>query len=53
MDALEAPISHQMEGIPESDNTWEDTDQIHAPNLIKLYHQNNPLQKIKGRLCSL
>jgi len=43
----------KWKGYPESDNTWEDTDQIHAPNLIKLYHQNNPLQKIKGRLCSL
>jgi Chromo (CHRromatin Organisation MOdifier) domain len=26
-------------GYPESDNTWEDADQIHAPELIKLYHQ--------------
>jgi Chromo (CHRromatin Organisation MOdifier) domain len=25
-------------GYPESDNTWENTDQIHAPALIKLYH---------------
>src|SRR6266850_276026 len=31
----------------------KDTDQIHAPNLIKLYHKGNPLQRIKGRLLSL
>src|SRR6267142_2465780 len=43
----------KWKGYPESDNTWEDADQIHAPNLIKLYHQDNPLQKIKGRLLLL
>jgi Chromo (CHRromatin Organisation MOdifier) domain len=28
----------KWKGYPESDNTWENTDQIHAPVLIKLYH---------------
>jgi Chromo (CHRromatin Organisation MOdifier) domain len=29
----------KWKGYPESDNTWENADQIHAPELIKLYHQ--------------
>jgi hypothetical protein len=29
-------------GYPKSDNTWEDADQIHAPDLIKLYHSALP-----------
>jgi hypothetical protein len=28
----------KWKGYPESHNTWEDTDQIHAPTLMKLYH---------------
>src|SRR6266850_4061678 len=43
----------KWKGYPESDNTWEDANQIHAPDLIKLYHQDNPLQRIKGQLLSL
>src|SRR6267142_2121312 len=43
----------KWKGYPKSNNTWEDTDQIHVPNLIKLYHQNNPLQRIKGCLLLL
>ena len=39
----------KWKGYPESDNTWENTDQTHAPDLIKLYHKDNPLQRIKGR----
>src|SRR5882672_7634048 len=39
----------KWKGYPKSDNTWEDADQIHAPNLIKLYHKGNPLQRIKGQ----
>ena len=39
----------KWKGYPESDNTWEDADQTHAPDLIKLYHKDNPLQRIKGR----
>jgi len=33
----------KWKGYPESDNTWENADQIHAPDLIKLYHKGNPL----------
>jgi Chromo (CHRromatin Organisation MOdifier) domain len=29
----------KWKGYPESDNTWENADQIHAPKFIKLYHQ--------------
>src|SRR5580693_6567950 len=36
-------------GYPESDNTWEDADQIHAPELIKLYHSALPGRRIKTR----
>src|SRR6266850_6764008 len=43
----------KWKGYPESDNTWEDADQIHAPDLIKLYHKGNPLQSIKGQRLSL
>src|SRR6266850_39144 len=42
-----------LKGYPKSNNTWEDANQIHAPDLIKLYHWNNPLQGIKGQLLSL
>jgi len=38
----------KWKGYPESDNTWEDANQIHAPDCIKLYHKDNPLAKIKG-----
>ena len=43
----------KWKGYPESDNTWEDATDIHAPNLTKQYHKHHPLQKIKGRLLSL
>jgi Chromo (CHRromatin Organisation MOdifier) domain len=33
---------------PESDNTWEDANHIHAPTLIKRYHQTNALETIKA-----
>jgi Chromo (CHRromatin Organisation MOdifier) domain len=36
-------------GYPESDNTWEDADQIHAPELIKLYHSALPRRHIKAQ----
>ena len=29
----------KWKGYPESDNTWESADQVHAPKLIKEYHQ--------------
>ena len=28
----------KWKGYPKSDNTWEPADQVHAPELIKLYH---------------
>ena len=34
---------------PESDNTWESNDQVHAPDLLKDYHRLNPLQRIKDQ----
>src|SRR6266850_3847050 len=39
----------KWKGYPESNNTWKDANQIHVPNLIKLYHKGNPLQRIKGQ----
>ena len=36
-------------GYPESNNTWEPANQVHAPDLIKLYHRHSPLRSIKGR----
>jgi Chromo (CHRromatin Organisation MOdifier) domain len=38
----------KWKGYPKSDNTWENADQIHAPALIKLYHQTTALQTIKA-----
>jgi hypothetical protein len=35
---------------PASDNTWEPVDQIHAPDLLKIYHRRNPLTSIKATL---
>ena len=40
----------KWKGYPESDNTWEPADQVHAPELVKLYHQHSPLKSIKGRM---
>jgi Chromo (CHRromatin Organisation MOdifier) domain len=37
----------KWKGYPESDNTWEDADQVHVPNLIKLYHQAATQKTIK------
>ena len=39
----------KWKGYPESDNTWEPADQIHASDLIKLYHRHSPLESIKGQ----
>jgi Chromo (CHRromatin Organisation MOdifier) domain len=33
----------KWEGYPDSDNTWEPADQVHAPDLVKQYHCNHPL----------
>jgi Chromo (CHRromatin Organisation MOdifier) domain len=40
-------------GYPESDNTWEDADQIHAPELIKLYHSALSGRHIKAQRARL
>jgi len=34
----------KWKGYPESDNTWEPVQNIHAPDLLKKYHQRYPLQ---------
>jgi hypothetical protein len=39
----------KWKGYPESNNTWEDADQIHAPTLIKRYHQINALKTIRAQ----
>src|SRR5258707_14747523 len=40
----------KWKGYPESDNTWEPAQNIHAPDLLKRYHQRYPLQdKRKGK----
>ena len=38
----------KWKGYPESDNTWEPADQVHAPDLLKAYHRSNPLQDKRG-----
>jgi Chromo (CHRromatin Organisation MOdifier) domain len=43
----------KWKGYPKSDNTWENTDQIHAPMLIKLYHQKDTQGTIKARQTHL
>src|SRR6266850_6465949 len=37
-------------GYPESDNTWEPVEQLHAPQLLKEYHSRHPLASIKTLL---
>jgi len=39
----------KWKGYPESDNTWEPKEQLHAPRLIKAYHRHTPLDGIKAR----
>src|SRR5258707_5878088 len=34
----------KWKGYPKSDNTWEPAQNIHAPDLLKKYHQRYPLQ---------
>jgi hypothetical protein len=43
----------KWKGYPKSNNTWENTDQIHAPALIKLYHQMNAPKSINTRRTCL
>jgi hypothetical protein len=40
----------KWKGYPESDNTWEPTAQVHAPQLIKQYHTRCPATTIKTLL---
>src|SRR6266852_5190148 len=40
----------KWKGYPESDNTWEPAEQLHAPNLLKAYHQHTMLNRIKARV---
>jgi Chromo (CHRromatin Organisation MOdifier) domain len=39
----------KWKGYPESDNTWENADQVHALTLIKLYHRTDTQKAIKAR----
>src|SRR5258708_20889954 len=39
----------KWKGIPEAENTWEPDDQVHAPQLVKTYHRQNPLEAKRGR----
>jgi hypothetical protein len=38
----------KWKGYPESDNIWENANQIHTPILIKLYHRTNALEATKA-----
>ena len=40
----------KWKGYPESNNTWEPTEQLHAPQLLKEYHSHHPLAHIKTLL---
>src|SRR5258707_11343798 len=42
----------KWKGYPESDNTWESVRDIHAPDLLKKYHQRYPLQDKKRERAS-
>src|SRR5258707_9539933 len=43
------PYLIKWKGDPEADNTWEPADQVHAPQLVKTYHQQHPLEDKRGR----
>jgi RNase H-like domain found in reverse transcriptase/Integrase zinc binding domain/Chromo (CHRromatin Organisation MOdifier) domain len=43
----------KWKGYPESDNTWENADQTHAPELIKLYHQALIRRSLRARRIRL
>src|SRR5712672_3137025 len=34
----------KWKGYPSSDNTWEPVDNVHAPEIVKQYHQRHPLK---------
>jgi Chromo (CHRromatin Organisation MOdifier) domain len=37
----------KWKGYPDVDNTWESADHVHAPALVQIYHQKNPLSSSK------
>ena len=39
----------KWKGYPESDNTWEPLDQVHAPELIREYHRCFPLEDKRAK----
>ena len=39
----------KWKGYPESDNTWEPAQNVHAPDLLKKYYQRYSLQDKKGK----
>src|SRR5579863_7574009 len=43
----------KWKGYPESDNTWEPADQVHASDLVKAYHQRYQLEHIKASTTAL
>jgi hypothetical protein len=43
----------KWKGYPESDNTWENTDQMHTPMLVKLYHKTSPLASLRAQRIQL
>jgi Chromo (CHRromatin Organisation MOdifier) domain len=43
----------KWKGYPESDNTWENADQVHASDLIKLYHRTNAQRAIRLQRTSV
>jgi Chromo (CHRromatin Organisation MOdifier) domain len=43
----------KWKGYPESNNTWENANQIHIPALIKSYHRTNSLDSIKAQWTQL
>src|SRR5579863_5686676 len=43
----------KWKGYPESDNTWEPADQVHALDLVKAYHQRHRLEHIKASTTAL
>ena len=40
----------KWKGYPESDNTWEPSDQVHASELLRKYHRRFPLEDKRARV---
>jgi Integrase zinc binding domain/Chromo (CHRromatin Organisation MOdifier) domain len=43
----------KWKGYPEADNTWEDTDQLNAPDLLKQYNKRHHLEDKRTRARTL